>query len=268
MSVPLQWYLGRFYLPAHSPSISGNGSSSIPTSAGYYYLRGAPSCGATGYLMEHFQLAITSVGGGGYASATVAIDATTGIVTLDFSGCASNVAIAWGSATGLRDLLGFAGDLSGAKVYTAAHAARYQWRPTQPLVNAPGGDLSIWFETAARSLVHRSGSGSISTTRRSPIYDCEIEYALLTKAESVLSVDKWESFAQFFADVAAVAQPVRCYPDRTDVATFFESIIVGEGAEASDEGIGAIRKIRQPSFQQWDQYWNVRFGLFQYLVAS
>lgn len=58
-----------------------------------------------------------------------------GLVRIEFSGVAS-AAITWGTATELRDLLGFTGNLSGALAYTAQNPSPLIWIPRRTEIAA------------------------------------------------------------------------------------------------------------------------------------
>lgn len=109
------WLIGSVEsLPAQSFTINA-GAASI--SAGSYYLyHGTNSLS----LMYQLQAALTTAG---VAGASVVL-LENRCVRVSAGGVFS---ITWGSATALRDFLGFTGNLAGQSSYTATNISRYLW---------------------------------------------------------------------------------------------------------------------------------------------
>lgn len=265
----LQWYMGRFALSAAEFSLTpsgGGGPYTVSISAGDYYLRGYDS-EATAQLCEHIQEQIRAAGGGAvFASATVTVSATTGCVTIDFARGSGSVTLTW-SGTELRDLLGFGGaGLTGYDSYTAGNVARYQWRPSAAPDDYSAGDLKRWWHRVPRSTVYRSGDGSISRVNRTPLWDCEIAYQLLPTEDVMLEdgVGGYQPFEQFFADIIDGDDGcIRCYPDATDLATYYESVVVGE-----DGKVEPFPSFAKRYFNEYDGRWNVRLHFAKHIAAS
>lgn len=111
-------------LAAQTMTVTANAvPAALATTAGPYYLYHDD---AVLSLLDHLALVLTSHP----QSPTIALYITTGgLVRLDVSGVPSPFNITWGTATDLRDLLGFTGNLSGALTYTATNPSPLLWIP-------------------------------------------------------------------------------------------------------------------------------------------
>jgi hypothetical protein len=102
-------------------TIEGDGTVSI---SGDYYLAHATAALS---LIDEMAAQMTAAGVAG-ATAVITRDR---VVKLASGG--ANFAITWSSDTGLRDLLGFTGNLSGAASYTAPNISPLLWSPGKPV---------------------------------------------------------------------------------------------------------------------------------------
>jgi hypothetical protein len=119
-AVATDWFLGYVTIPAQSFLVNASAAS---VAAGTYCLR--HSTGAVS-LVDAFDAAIVAAVGG-TASCSLSVG---GLV---FAGYSGNRSVTWGSATILRDLLGFTqGDLASSDFHIADDYSPLFWSPGYP----------------------------------------------------------------------------------------------------------------------------------------
>ena len=147
-------------------------------------------------------------------------DTSTGKVTISVTGVVS-FAINWASATNLRDILGWTGNITGAPTYTAPNQAKYLHLPDvgrsemqtplgvdRPIrdgniVFAPGSDVSYAMSFATRN-VNRFALHNMLGSKTWTTHEVIVNEALQT----------------FWTDVIAKGYPFRWHADRNDDATY------------------------------------------------
>jgi len=148
------WLIGSYEnLPAQSFTVTAGGAEVVTVSAGNYFLTDDTDAVS---LTEQTELAIETHTGVAGATVSILENRKVRIVT--------NVAtaITWGSATLLRDILGFTGDLGSATTHTADNVSEYLWSPgrTETPTEAPLGvvgdrhyDTVIGVDAAGTTLI-------------------------------------------------------------------------------------------------------------------
>jgi len=212
---------GRVTVPTGDWTISvtdsGGTDPAITVSAGDYYLTSTTS------LLTTLQNALNASGtlAGTY---TVAIaddaDTDTGKVTISATG-GGNISITW-TATGLRDVLGFDGNVSGAASHTGAEQAEYLFLPGSPRDgsgHAPDGDVGI---PSTDLVMNRSTDGTVVAFQYEDTYDDSLGFQHLrghnvfTTYETTVN----ESLQTFWGDVFKAGLPFRYHKDRSVDATY------------------------------------------------
>lgn len=141
-----------------TPTIDGSPTGVTAAANGLYLVHPTASLS----LLARLVVAMTSAGVGSPA----AFVTEARYVRLTSSG---TFTIAWGSATTLRDLLGFTGDLSGASSYTATNRSPLLWSPGKVLTpeqapldfhGAPVLDASVSVGPLGNIVVRQNGEPS------------------------------------------------------------------------------------------------------------
>ena len=268
----LQQYFGRFPITNASKDFTlervtapAHGPVAAALTTGYYYLHGWTGeaiidGGPTDQLIEHMQAVIRAwEGGARFPAAAVTYDDATGKVTIDYGGVDGD--LVW-TDTALRDLLGFAGDLTGADAYEADNQARYVWRPAYTLTDYPG-DRTAWWAPDSTSISRRADDGTTFGLKGEVLYGGDFEYQLLPETDVIICADTvaYESLEQFWLDVVHEAQPIRCYPDRTLNAE--ADIRIAEWAGGDEGVIGSWMEYRERQESNYNGDWSVRLPLWK-----
>lgn len=209
-----QQFLGKFQLTNSEKDFvinDGGGDQTVALTVGFYFIADEDS------LCTHMTGLIQALGGN-YAGMTVAYDADTGLITIDCDG--TTTGITW-TDTGLRDLLGFTANLSGATSYTGTHQARYVWRPSRAITGYPAAMTYPEGPLVERSTTRlfRANDGTLRSIEGSLLYDGSFRYENLTKAEVITSSSTvWETLQQFWKDVVHKGMVINFYPNRTQAA--------------------------------------------------
>jgi hypothetical protein len=136
-------------------------------------------------------------------------------------------AVTW-TDTNLRDMLGFAGDLSGSSSYTATYTPQYCWVPTRSRA-----DVNEWAEDQSnnwRGMASRSGA-VMGLRTGDALYKTTFDFdalagALLLKSQATTAIETVRCL-EYFADHSRVAWSsvdlptlagFYVYPDRDNVA--------------------------------------------------
>lgn len=253
-----QALLGRFYLAAQTFTVSATGKT---TTAGHYFASGYSGESAD-QLCEHVQDKIDDV----YAGATVALSLSTGKVTIELGTTGS---ITWGTATTLRDLLGFTGDLSGADTYIADNPMRYVWCPQRngsaaALSEYPNGltAASFWDYESTSRLV-RAADGTATTIRGTlATGKAMLAWRLLAKtsvrASSSPDPGTWE---QLWLDVVGDGERVRLV---LDDASYTSANYVEAVPGVDDDALGEFGDYCGRSRPPFDGLWDVELPLVEY----
>jgi hypothetical protein len=255
----LQRYIGQFVLPATATDFTVGGNAVSLTSGTTYFMSGYTG-ESSAQLAEHMQVQIRAIGAP-YASATVT-QSETGLISIDLTTVA---AIVW-TDTGLRDLLGFTGNLSGAAAYVAPNTARYCWFPTVGL-SVYDGDLTQWFSPNSTSIPYRSVDGVTGGVEGNLIYDGRFSYSLLPKADVITTSETvFQSLEKFYEDVAHRTFPFRVFPDRTlNASTSYKTCIWGT---PDDEMLGSFSEFKERHIRRYNGLWDVELLLWKYVVSS
>jgi hypothetical protein len=253
-----QALLGRFYLAAQSFTVNATGKA---TTAGHYFLCGY-SGESTDQLCEHVQDLVDDV----CAGATVGLSLTTGKVTIELGTTGS---ITWGSATELRDLLGFTGDLSGADTYLADNPARYAWAPQRNGNAAAMGEhpnaltAASFYDYASNTRLVRSKDGT-ATTVAGPLSTGEamVGWRFLSKSSCRASAAPDPgTFEQLWLDCLGGGERVRLVLSASSYtsANYVECV-----AGRDDEVLGAFGDYCKRSRPPFDGLWDVALPLVEY----
>lgn len=119
-AVTSSWLVGSVESLALQSYTTSGGAASV--AAGSYYLRHSSSS------LSLLDVVAASLVASGVTGATVVM-LQNRLIRIAASGTFS---ITWGTATTLRDLLGFTGNLSSAASYTAANVSDLLWSPSWP----------------------------------------------------------------------------------------------------------------------------------------
>ena len=256
MATLTQW-LGQFRLATSTDALlmddSATAAENISVVANAYFIEGYTSESPSWGLLEHLNALCDATTN--YQAADWTYEPTTGLINVSF---AAETIVTWGD-TGLRDLLGYTGDLSGASDYTATNEPRYCWRPDQPVsdVTAHGNNI---LSPSSMTSVQRSPDGTVVTVKGVALLeDAEVTYNKVAAARvripgSGTSVNK--EFQQFFRDVIHEGEAIRLYPDRTlESSADFVTVYVG-----TDDGevIGHWDDYCGRNPPHLDVYWDVR----------
>lgn len=154
-------------------------------------------------------------------------DSSTGKVTLAVSGAATTAT--W-TSTAIRDLLGFAGNLSSGTTWTSDYQAKYLWLPNCGRTNPDGPeDDDGTIETDATYAEGTDGTPYVLaySTRRGD--NMEFPMILGSKCKSTLEVTTNESFATFFLVLVNVGFRFRYYKLRDTDGTYKTWVIRDPG---------------------------------------
>lgn len=233
---------GRVTVPAGGWDVAltdqDAGPTTVTLAAGDYYLSG------TSGLIATLLTAINTAMGQTW---TLSLDAGadgTGKVTIGCGG--ATCTIAW-TDTDLRDLLGFAGNLSAATSYVGTLHARSLWLPDCP-TNSPYGSLDHGrTETDARGVESPGGHVAVVYSQRKSIQSLSWDGVAHAKARLTGEDVAHESFERFWVDVLLSESawtltpggPIRFYPDADTDTVFalykvpkleeFETVAVRDG---------------------------------------
>lgn len=240
----------RLTVPTGGWTATTGGTASI--AAGTYYLSSA-----TDFLTTVGTAFATASGTSCTLTASHG-EAGTGIVTVTFG---SATAITWVS-TGLRDVLGFAGNSSSNTVHTGTLSARGIWMPTCPFFNLNGG--GTWrghMESDFRSVGNKAG-GQWSVCGQ---YHYRLDPLLWNaiKRERVWIENETtvnQSLQRFWIDTvygdaswATPGGPIRWYPDAANDAVFGTYRLAGgdqfKPEQVSDGWVGLWRVQMPPLVQ-------------------
>lgn len=254
-----QQYLGQITIDSTCDQLAIDGNPIVLTS-GDYYVSGY-SGESTAQLCEHIEDEIQALGGG-YATATVAYSASTGLITFTFSG---STAITW-TDSALQTLLGFTGTQSGSSSYVATNTPKGVWRPSRAAVTYPG-DLTVLWKPRSTTIAYRSVDGTLFITQGNFIYEAIIEYEHLAKTEVINdSTVVWGSLEKFFEYVAHRGKLIRIYPDRTLNASdsYHTGLFVPPGSVGEENiMLGSFDEYRERFSQSYNGTWNVRLGFWK-----
>lgn len=257
-----QVYLSRFYLAAQTFTVNVTAKS---TTAGYYFGEGY-SGESTNQLIEHVQDRIDDV----YGSATVKLDKTTGKVTIDLGTTGS---ITWGTATTLRDLLGYTGDLSASQSYTATNQMRYAW---VPLRSGAAVDASRYPNN--RTAVEAWDYSSMSRVIRATDGTAYTVKAPLATGEAEISYDKLDltsvrrsanpdpgTFEQLWIDSLSTGARVRVVLTVPGTATDpYTSANYVEAIFGEDGEIGRFGDYARRHIDDYNGLWDVDLPFVEY----
>lgn len=149
-------------------------------------------------------------------------DGATGRVTI--ATAAGNFDVTWTSTT-IRDLLGFAGNLTGDDTYTGTSHAKCLWLPNCGPSNLTSPDTTsttVYGKPVADGKTSKSPSGYTRATVYSTRYEgsLELHYVIGKKAWRAFEEVTGESFEQFWLDGIGLGRSVRYYPDRSSDASY------------------------------------------------
>jgi len=220
--------------------VDSGGAATCAITAGDYYLS-TPGSGVNELIFQ-LQVDLTSSGAGDVWA--VSIDAGedgSGKVTIDDTQMHSGGgwSITW-TSTVLRDILGFAGDISGSTTaQTGSNHAKYLWIPDCPIISPYGAGDDGTSETDARTVESPAGHVSVLYSQRKTVL--ELSWEALSHAKTRIAGESTtgESFEQFFADVilgedrwaTVPGGPIRVHWDAADDATYTTYAAAGEIAK-------------------------------------
>jgi len=232
---------------------NGGNTPTVTLTSGRYYLAGYTGESAD-QLVEHITTQIVAEGGA-FANVVCSYSASTGKVSF-VAGAGANIDIAF-TDTALRDLLGFAANITGLDdtAQTATNEARYVWRPDRALSGHPVGHGRV-FRPESTTVVFRSKDGSINSVVGNTLYAGLLEYSMIAGARVYIpdggSVN--QELERFFEDVIANGEPIRFYPDRTvNTSTDYVTLVVGGG----DGPIGAFDDFAQRHIASYSGLWDI-----------
>jgi len=256
----LQEYIGQIVIDGDSDNFTVD-ATPTSISTGTYFMNGYTGEGVQ--LCETLQVALAAVVGG----TTVTRSTSTGLITIDFGASHS---ITW-TDTGLRDILGYTGNLTGASSYVATNTPKGVWRPSRELVEYPG-DLTEWWGRESSTQIVISRDGTTYTNEGNLTYGGTYGYEVLDESEVITdSSTVWESFEQFWSDVAHEGRPIRVLMDRTSYAStsdYVTGIMIPPDSDARDEAItlGPFSDFRNRLIESYNGFYNVRIGMAKYVT--
>jgi len=247
-----QQFLGRFQLTSSEKDFvinDGGGAETLALTVGFYYISDYLS------LCTHMT-SVIQVLGGNYAGMTVAYDADTGLIAIDCDG--TTTSITW-TDTGLQNLLGFTGNLSGATSYIATNQARYVWRPTRAISGYPTSMTYPEGPLVERSTtrLYRANDGAIRSIEGGLLYDATLRYENLSKSEVITSpTTVWESLQQFWIDVVHKGEKIYFYPDRSQPS---DRISMKWAPIGDEETVGSFADYIKPYSSNYMGLWDLEF---------
>lgn len=157
MSFTSAWFIGSVTIPAQSFTVNGAAAS---VAAGTYYLWDTTS--ALSLVSQVYGQILANAAGG------TALLLGSGKVRLAASGVFT---VTWGTATVLRDLLGYTGGLAAASSYVAPGYSKLWWSPGKPALfaNSPLGVSGQRRHIVSQSVSAYTGKAE-STSHGSRIY--------------------------------------------------------------------------------------------------
>lgn len=225
----------------------GGGTATIP--AGTYYLSSAGS-GGNDFLAEVASQFGTAAATSCTCTASLGENGT-GIVTITFG---SATAVTWVD-TEVRDILGYAGNLSSGTSHVSTKHARGVWLPNRPYVNLNGGGTwAGWREGSVAQVENAAGYVFTHVGQTKVVTNLQwssIKRARIWVANESTANESWERF--WLDCIWATAGgfgtpggPIRFYPDAATDATYFSYKAVG------------IEKFSPEQFSpNWTGTWNV-----------
>lgn len=212
---------GRIRVPTGGWAVSANeggGPQTATVAAGDYYL--STGVGAGTSLLAALEAALdASPLTGNFVCAISAAEGGTGKVTISSS---ASFTLTW-TSTDLRDVLGFAADLTPTNTtFTSPNQARALWLPPCPF-QAPQGEFGGWRESGLR--VQRSLAGHFFARHGQRRRANEIIYPVVSRARTALQAESTvnESYERFWIDSvlgeaawATPAGPIRWHPSASD----------------------------------------------------
>jgi hypothetical protein len=258
----LQHYLGTLTIDGDSKDFTidtdpSTGPFALALTVGDYFIHGYTGEVAE-QICEHLQAQIRTVGA--FATATVAFDNSTALVTIDFKATCS---VVW-TDTDLRDLLGFTGNLSGASAYTATNATRGVWSPTLVMSEYPGDLTRLWGQRST-SRIGVSSDGTVYSAEGTILYDGVYGYHLLPEADVITtSATVWESLEQFWEDCIHTGKPIRVYPDKTvnTASDYVTALMSSPDGKVGGFHDGIVARWRE----NYNGFWSVNFMLRKYVT--
>lgn len=264
MASLLQAYLGRIEAEAWSFTATQGGANTITLTAGEYYPKGYTGESNVQFI-EHLEDQLAALAG--TPTVTLDLDNTNsrvGKVHIDWD--STSTSVTWGSATTLRDILGFTGDLNAATSHTGTYAMRYVWLPTLAPSSYPTTINEIW-EPFSNSRVRASPNGSSHGRRGYQSNRALLTYDLLPSTDVVVNPATYNAednatFRSFWKNVIANVMPVRVLFDRTTYAasTDYVTALVGN---AGDDPIGRLLDYAKPLRNNMT-LWDVRVPLVEH----
>lgn len=201
---------------------SNGGPATITIAAGNYF-----PTDLMNEVTTQVQAAAGSIGAGFFCDISRGESSATGRTTMFVS--SGTFSITWGSATDLRDALGFTSDISSVATVTGPDHARGMWLPGNPAKFSMYGDSANGsIETDLRTTVSPNGYvntlyGSKRRSHRNVSWTGVPNTRALQHFENVAN----ESFESFFLDAATgrvsyipVGAYVRIYWDADNDATY------------------------------------------------
>jgi len=230
-------------------------TTSVSVPAGRYYPYGYTSESAN-QLIETMVAGLISVD----ASTVISYSVTSNKMTISFGSAHS---ITWGTATALRDALGFSGDLSSSTTHVAPNPPEAIWRPSVGL-SGTSVDIDQIFSPRSSSRVVESAGASIYGVT-GPIRGgvCSLAWRFLPKSDVVVIAGNTTYSAQaLYQDVIRDARRVRYVPDRTSyiAGSYGEAIVRG-----GEDAIGDFESMANRSQKSWDGLWDVTMTLLEYI---
>jgi hypothetical protein len=207
---------GRITVPTGGWSVSvtdNDGTFTATVAAGDYYLTSTTS------LLTTFKTALDNGAGVTYTVTVNDADPNgTGKVTITPS--AGNVAITW-TSTGLRDALGFTGNLSAASSHTSANSSPHIWLPNTP---RSAGIVPDGYQgrPVTDGTVTGSPTGTTKAIQYATRYENTAEWRFLLGSKTWITWESTvnESFEKFWSVSIGAGQPVRYHKDRADDSTY------------------------------------------------
>lgn len=153
----------------------------------------------------------------GTYSATLDDDSatSTGKVTISVSGGGATPSITW-VGTGLRNALGFTGNLSGAATYQSSSASPYVWLPNQRISEpmTPGGNRGIPVTDATVTIAPSGHSKGLQYATRYVSGPMTFRMLAGNKTWTALETVTNESLQTFWNTTIGKTIPVRFHYDR------------------------------------------------------
>lgn len=224
----------------------GGGTATIP--AGTYYLSSVGS-GGNDFLAEVASQFGTAAATSCTCTASLGENGT-GIVTITFG---SATAVTWVD-TEVRDILGYAGNLSSGTSHVSTKHARGVWLPNRPYITLNGGGTwAGWYESDYRSVENSAGyvwahMGQYKTVNA-------IEWHSIKRARTWVANESTtnESYERFFLDCiwgtmsgGTPGGPVRFYPDADTDGTYSTYRLVD------------LKEFRPEQYSEnWTGTWNI-----------